>query len=538
MDSPHTMRFSLILRAIATSWIAVAANAAVGLLLTPYVLHHIGDEAFGLWVLIVNCVGYYGLLDIGVRSSILRYVSRHQALGDDSSANRVVATAFYYYLGACTVIILGTLVSAGPVSHFFAIAPDLVSPFRSLYILAGVVQGVMLPLVVFAASLEACGRFDQMYLTTVAGLGVRVVAIVAVIHEGGGLYAIGAATILSQLLVYFIEVPLAFRANPALSLRPKWVSKHVFRDMLRYGSVSTAVGIGERMRGYIYPLLIAKFLSPIAVTLFSLPVKLMALPSDGIGTMTEIVNPLSSRLEAQNDFSKLRTLILNSSQTAFLLLIPIAAFLITFGRELLALWVGPQYSSAYGILVLLTLGLGAAATQCCIQSMLFGIERHKALIWYRLGEGLSVVIFGSFALRLWGLKAFAAVIACTLLLTSLFLVPRYLCKILGLSLRRYLTESIAKPLILALPMAALLVALRAWLQPEGWRDMFLVVIAGFVIYVATLSLVTLLSSRLNREWCEVGVLQVVSERILPLLRTKSRRPVGAFSSAEPFTGSD
>lgn len=511
------MRRALILRAITTSWIAVTASAAVGFLLLPYILHHLGDEAYGLWFLITTCVGYYGLLDIGVRSSILRYVSRHQALGNRDGVNEVVATAFYYYLIACIIILLATVVSVGPVTRFFAIRSDLVRPFQSLYLLAGTVQGLTLPLVVFAGSLEAAGRFDQMYLTTVFGLSVRVVAIVAVIRSGGGLFAVGAATLLSQLLPYCIQVPLCFRANAGMSLRFKWARKAVFRDMLRYGSVSVTVGLGERLRGYIYPLLIAKFLSPVSVTLFALPVKLMQFPTDGIGTMTEIVNPLSSRLEAQNNFAKLRQLILNSSQTAFLLLIPLASFLIIFGKDLLSLWVGNRYTSAYGLLVLLTLGLGAAATQCCIQSMLFGIERHKVLIWYRLAEGLSVLILGSIALKVWGLIGFASVIAATLLTTSLFLVPRQLCKILDLSLYRYLVEGIVKPLFLAVPAVGAYLVLHRSLVISGWRDLLLAALGGGAVYVVTLLLAALVSSRAEDRWYSVGVLQAVAQRFLPAI---------------------
>jgi O-antigen/teichoic acid export membrane protein len=516
------MKKSLILRAVTTSWLAVIANAAYGLLLTPYVLHHLGDEAYGLWTLTVTCVGYYGLLDIGVRSSILRYVSRHQALGQRDCVNEVVATAFYYYLAACAVILIATFASVGPVSHFFPIPANLLPAFKGLYILAGAIQGFTLPLVVFAGSLEAAGRFDQMYLTTVFGLAVRVVAIIVVVHLGSGLFGVGAATLLSQLFVYCIQVPLCFRANPGMSLRPRWARKAVFRDMLRYGSVSVTVGIGERMRGYVYPLLIARFLSPVAVTMFALPVKLMQVPTDGVGTMTEILNPLSSRLEAQNDFSKLRQLILNSSQTAFLLLIPLAALLITFGRELLSFWVGAKYSAAYGLLVLLTLGLGAAATQCCIQSMLFGIERHKALIWYRLGEGLSVVIFGSIALKLWGLEAFAAVIAVTLLTTSLFLVPRHLCQILGLSLSRYLTEGVLKPLALAVPMIGTYIAIHRNFQITGWKDLLLAAMAGGCVYAITLLVAGAASMGTSERWYGVGVLRMLAQRFLPALSARFR----------------
>src|SRR5207245_375682 len=203
----------------------------------------------------------------------------------------------------------------------------VLSAFKSLFWLAGVVQGLTLPLVVFSTSLEAAGRYDQVYVIRVASLAVRVIAVIAVVRAGGGLFGVGAAVLLSQLLAYGAQVPLAIRANPGLSLRPKWVRKSVFQSMFRYGSISVTVGFAERLRGSIYPVMIAKFLTPVAVTIFSLPVRILSLPTEGIGTMTEIVNPVSSELEARNDFAKLRELILLSVQSAFLLLAPMAAFL-------------------------------------------------------------------------------------------------------------------------------------------------------------------------------------------------------------------
>src|SRR2546427_1428099 len=373
------MRFSLILRAVATSWVAILANAAVGFLLTPYVLHHLGDEAFGLWVLVVTVVGYYGLFDAGVRSSVLRYASRHRALGDQQRANEAVATAFYYYLGACALVILVTYLSVGLISRFFAVHDQVLSAFKSLFWLAGVVQGLTLPLVVFSTSLEAAGRYDQVYVIRVASLAVRVIAVIGVVRAGGGLFGVGAAVLLSQLLAYGAQVPLAIRANPGLSLRPKWVRKSVFQSMFRYGSISLTVGIAERLRGSIYPVVIAKFLTPVAVTIFSLPVRILSLPTEGIGTMTEIVNPVSSELEARNDFAKLRELILLSVQSAFLLLAPMAAVLFVFRRDFLTLWVGSEYASTYSLLVLLTLGMGTAATQCCVQSMLLASSDTSSL---------------------------------------------------------------------------------------------------------------------------------------------------------------
>src|SRR5438270_3751099 len=337
--------FPFFLRAIVTSWIAVSANAVVGFFLTPLILHHLGDEAFGLWVLVTTMVGYYGLFDTCLCGSVLRYVSRQNALGDKEGINQAVTTAFYSYFGVCLVVIASAFLLAPWLPHFFSVRHDLTDAFRSLFLLAGVMQGLMLPLAVFAASLRAAARFDQAYMLRVASLVLRVVAVIAVIHEGGGLFAMGAAVILPNLFFYSAQVPLAFRAIPGISLNPRWMRKTVFQDMFRYSSISLTVGIGEKLRDYIYPLIIAKFLSSVAVTFFSLPMKLLAVPLEGIGTMTEIVNPISSKLEGHNDFPTLRKLIQLSVQGAFLVLVPIVTFLFIFGKELLLVWLGPKYIS-------------------------------------------------------------------------------------------------------------------------------------------------------------------------------------------------
>lgn len=518
------MRGSLVLRAMTTSWIAVLSNAAVGILLTPYVLHRLGDEAFGVWVLTTNLVGYYGMLDAGVRSAVLRYVSRHKELNDQNRVNEVISTAFYYYLAACILVILATHLSVGSIARFFSIHAVVLPDFKALFLLAGLVQGLTLPLLVFASTMEAAGRFDQVYMTNVLCLGLRVVAIIWVLHAGGGLFAVGATTILSQLMAYCLQVPLALRAHPGLTLHPRWIRKTVLFNLFRYGSVSVGVGIAERMRSYIYPILIARILSPIAVTLFSLPMKILSFPVDGIGTMTEIMNPLSSRLEARNDYAKLRELIYMSVQCAFLILAPLSCFLFVFGRELLTLWVGPQYAVAYRLLVPLTLGVGLGATQCCVQSMLFGIDRHKELVWYRLGEGLSITILGSAALHFFGLEGLAFVVMVTLLLTSLVLVPRHLCKILDLPLRRYLIQGCIKPCLLVLPAAATFLAVDFLLHVHNWLDLLLAALAGGLVYALTLIAVSRSAPNQLLHVLKPGALQLLGQKVL-LQRQSQQGPV-------------
>ena len=50
------------LRNILSSVSGYAVTVLVALFLSPFVVHSLGDESYGLWVLVVSLTGYYGLL--------------------------------------------------------------------------------------------------------------------------------------------------------------------------------------------------------------------------------------------------------------------------------------------------------------------------------------------------------------------------------------------------------------------------------------------------------------------------------------------
>lgn len=54
---------------VSSSWGGLAVNIAVGFFLSPFIEHHLGDEASGLRILIFSMTGYYGIFDFGIRCS-------------------------------------------------------------------------------------------------------------------------------------------------------------------------------------------------------------------------------------------------------------------------------------------------------------------------------------------------------------------------------------------------------------------------------------------------------------------------------------
>src|SRR5436305_13251233 len=108
-----------IVKNVSSNWFALGLNVLVGIFLSPYVLHHLGDEAFGLWVLIFSLTGYYGIFDFGIRSSLVRYVSKFEATGDKDQLSRLINTSLFTYTCVGVFLMLLTVVGSLYVDRLF-----------------------------------------------------------------------------------------------------------------------------------------------------------------------------------------------------------------------------------------------------------------------------------------------------------------------------------------------------------------------------------------------------------------------------------
>src|ERR1017187_8462940 len=90
----------ILIKNIVSNWCGFAVHALVTFFLTPFVLTSLGDTRYGIWALVNGLTGYYGLLDLGLRSGLTQYLTRHLANRDFRAINETVSSAMVA-LGAC-----------------------------------------------------------------------------------------------------------------------------------------------------------------------------------------------------------------------------------------------------------------------------------------------------------------------------------------------------------------------------------------------------------------------------------------------------
>src|SRR5579885_1703504 len=250
---------------VASSWMRLAVQLAIGFILSPFILHKLGDTAFGVWVLIFSLSAYYGLFDFGILAAVPRYVARFAAANDREALARFVNTS----LAACGVLGLLllsiTLVGSRYLDVVFKIPPDFVGSARLLLLILGSDIALGLPLHVLGCVLEGYQRFDLLNLTHIGASILRGLLIFAALTLGGGLVMMALLAVAVNLLRHLVCVRVVFRNTP-LRIGTRYVDRSMLGELMSFSLVSLGLTIAENLRFQSDAVVIGAFLSSTAIT--------------------------------------------------------------------------------------------------------------------------------------------------------------------------------------------------------------------------------------------------------------------------------
>jgi len=255
-------------RNVLANWASFAITLAVSLALSPYVVHTLGDVAYGAWVLLGSLVGYLGLLDLGTRGAVTRYVATYHAAHRHQDAGRLASTALVLFGGLGIVAIGASVLLALLVNHAFQVPTELAAVTRVALVLSGLNVAVSLVSGVFGGIIVGMQRFDSLNAINIVLTLVQAVATVGALHAGTGLVGLALVQLVISVLRGSASAWLSWRVYPELLLRPRSWRREDIRTIVSFGLAATALHAAGAIINYTDALVIGAFL-PVAMITFS-----------------------------------------------------------------------------------------------------------------------------------------------------------------------------------------------------------------------------------------------------------------------------
>src|SRR5690348_6280941 len=129
---------------VVSNWAGLVVTGIVSFILTPIMIRGLGNFYYGMWILIASIVDYYGLLDLGMRWSMFRFVAYLKGSGDRAALNQMFVTALATVCGVVVIIIATTFVLMSSLPSFFHVAGSARQLFKILILLLGTSIGFSL----------------------------------------------------------------------------------------------------------------------------------------------------------------------------------------------------------------------------------------------------------------------------------------------------------------------------------------------------------------------------------------------------------
>jgi O-antigen/teichoic acid export membrane protein len=482
--------FESVARNVGTRYLVILVDGAIGLVLLPFNVHHLGQAAWGLWMLTASLNAYFSVLDLGYGGSITRFVALYRARRDVRGLNEIVSTL------ACLFTVLGLLAYgvfvtvAFNFSALFNVGPDQAETGRDLLLLSGLFVCLGFPFSVFGGVMNGFQRYDLNNVVAIATSALVALTNVALLLAGRSLVELVAATTAIRIAAYFVYRFNAYRVFPALSIRFSHVRASRLREVTGFSIYISIIDWSNKLNYSVDAVVIGAFLSPAAVALWTVPRRIAEFLQQLTNQLNGVLLPIIVDSGTTSHDARLRTVLVQGTKLSLFAVVPVAAAVFMLSGPLIHAWVGPAFDKSAPITQVLVAVIAVRVGNATATTVLKGAGQHKLLAMTNLGTALANLALSLLWIRRYGLmgQAFGTLIPVTG--AALFVLWPAACRRVGIGVADAIRTAVWPATWPLAVMVAVVLPIRAVLPAHLWSVALAAAVgcAAYAIAFVTLAL--------------------------------------------------
>jgi len=392
-------------RRIGLSALASAAAQGISVLTAlisiPLTLGYLGVERYGLWVVISSTIAMLGFADLGMGNGLINAISEANGKDDQELASRYVSSAFFMLM--FVALILGTIFAL----LFPSIPWQWVFNISSSQAISEAGGAIVTFVVCFLISLPLSviqriqiGFQEGFYNSLWQALG-------KLLGLGGVLMAIHFKASLQWMVFAMAGVPLLATVlngvvlfgfkRPWLLPKAKAVSLHFAQRVLRTGFLFLILQVAMALGYQSDNLVISHFLGARYVPQYTIPMRLFMIVPLLLNFVLSPLWPAYGEAIARHDTYWIRKTFIRSIRLALAVNLGPAILLVIFAPSIIHLWVGPEVTPPFVLLLGLGIwailnGLGAPIAMLLNGTNVLGIQVVCASLMGLSNIVLSVIL--------------------------------------------------------------------------------------------------------------------------------------------------
>lgn len=427
---------------ILSNWANFVLVIGISFFVSPILVKGLGDQSYGVWTLIISLTGYFTVLDFGINTAIVRFISKYFALKKQDKIIEIFSTSKLFF-GCISffVLILSFLFSI-----YFKSIFDI-SGFDRYYLAATFfIIGTDLALGLFfsvqLATLWALQKFHVVNIISSTVVIIKNIVIVIAILNGYSILILAIIQITSNSIKYLLQfIYIKSRFN-FIKFKKNKISSSTFKDIFDYSIYSFLIALSIKALFYTDSVVIGSFLSVSDITFYAIPATIVDYLEKLVWAIISVLIPIISSQEANGNTGATTQIYVDGSRYILYFSLPILIVLYTAGEDFIRLWMGNSYSARSGeVLRILVIGYFLGLSQLVAHGVLKGISLHKVLAYLLCFEALVNLALSIILCKSYGINGVAIGTATPLIFVNLICIPLYTCKKLHISYFKYIIRT-------------------------------------------------------------------------------------------------
>jgi len=397
----------LVARNVSLRYVALGADAVIGLLLLPFNMAHLGTSAYGLWALMAAVTIHFSLLDMGYGGALVKFVAQYRAWRDRAALNEILSTMAVVFTAVGVVAFGVTALLASHLETLFAIGPGQAETGRQVLLLIGAFVALRFAFSVFGAVVYG---FQRAYLNSIVGLvtSVAVAGVnVAVLLAGYGLVELVAATTLVRTLSLGAFAWTARRVYPGLRLSPALFRRARLKEVTGFSVYMLILDWSLKVNYSADALIVGALLGTTAVAVWTVGQRLADLAQQLTSQLNDVLFPLVVDSDAARRGDRLTLILVQGTRLSLALAMPVCVGLIVLADRIVEAWVGPDFAGSVLVAQVLAAAVLMRVGAASASLILKGARHPRLNAWTNAAVAAVNITLSIAVIRRFGLAGVA-----------------------------------------------------------------------------------------------------------------------------------
>lgn len=474
---------SQLKKGVILSYVNIVLTNAIGLVLTPFIIHSLGDSEYGLYTLIGSLITYFTLMDLGLNNTIVRYVSFYKHNNDKESEEIFLGQIFLMYAIISLIVLLAGFFIYFQLHDVFinSLTEDQIEKAKMMFVILVFNIAITLPGGAFVAICNSYEQFIFPRLLLIVKYVVRSVLVFAIL--GIIPAAITLVWIDTIINVLFILISIYYvTQNLNIKIKISWLNLPLLKEIVSYSFWIFLTAIVISLQWNVGQLILGISKNTIIVAIYGVGILLGGYYSAFAGAINTLMLPRATQMTAEDNTDSYNSAIQKIGRLNGFVSFLILSGFILFGKDFIKLWIGISYIKAWEIALLIMIAMTLPLLQAFGSSILEAKKKNRYRSIVSLLTISIATIVGYFLVPKYSIEGIIYPLFTALIINS-FIMSIYYRKIFEFKILSFFYNVILKIVLPIAPLLFLFNFVKKKIPIIGWLDLIIYIVSFCVAYI-------------------------------------------------------